>query len=279
MLDNQIVKEIEDFVVKKPRAVQEIAQHINKSWRTADRYVEEIEKEFGTITTRTFREGTRGALKIVFWTSAEKKNTSVFQDILENQILLGRRKEDFSAFDIFQHIKDKEKHAHLEKSLSEDDVNLSDFMEIIANSKKQVLIFSGNLSFINSKKINFMKELENLVKKNVSIKIICRVDVVGIKNIEKLLSLNFKYGKELIEIHHKEQPIRAILSDNKLFGIKEIKEQERVKGVSDKQIVIFYTLKDKEWAEWLSRIFWKLFSSSIDANKRLEEINKIKIIT
>jgi hypothetical protein len=39
--------------------------------------------------------------------------------------------------------------------------------------------------------------------------------------------------------------------------------------------VIFYTLKDKEWAEWLSKVFWKMFSASVDANKRIEELSKL----
>lgn len=42
-----------------------------------------------------------------------------------------------------------------------------------------------------------------------------------------------------------------------------------------KKFFMFYTLNDKEWTEWLSRIFWKLFSSSIGAKKRIEELNKI----
>ena len=49
-----------------------------KNWRTADRYVDEIEKSFGTLSTRVFRGGTRGALKIVFWSSVEKIRGTVF---------------------------------------------------------------------------------------------------------------------------------------------------------------------------------------------------------
>jgi len=66
MLNSQTIKDIEDFVYSKPRSIQEIAEHLGKNWRTADRYVEDIEKNFGTISTRVFREGTRGALKIVY---------------------------------------------------------------------------------------------------------------------------------------------------------------------------------------------------------------------
>jgi len=34
--------------------------------------------------------------------------------------------------------------------------------------------------------------------------------------------------------------------------------------------------KEKEWAEWLSRVFWKIFSVSVDANKRVEALKKLK---
>lgn len=65
MLDARARKRISDFVYQKPRTVQEIAQFLRVNWRTADRYVEKIAWEEGTLATRTFREGTRGALKVV----------------------------------------------------------------------------------------------------------------------------------------------------------------------------------------------------------------------
>jgi len=279
MLSLEIIKKIEDFIYEKPRSIQEIAQHIGKNWRTADRYVKEIEKNFGTISTKVFREGTRGALKIVYWASVEKVSYSVFQQQLEDQIMVGRTKYDFSGFDIFQHIQEKNKSAWIKKA--EDEVKagrLKDFEELLLQAKKQILFFSGNLSFINFNdgKIDIFKVLENLVKKGISIKVICRVDLAGIENVKKLLSLNFKYGKEIIEIHHRAQPLRVTIIDNKLFNMKEIKEPTGREHELKKKTFIFYTIKDKEWVEWISRIFWKMFSSSVRAEKRLEEMNKLK---
>lgn len=276
MLDTKIVKKIEDFVYAKPRNIQEIAQHIKKSWRTADRYIQEIVKEYGTLSTRTFREGTRGALKIVYWASIEKISCSVFQEQLEESIMRAKKKEDFSTFDIFQHVPDKNKKAIVEKAIDDDTTNLRELAQLLSRTKKQLLILSGNLSFINLKKINILKILDNLVKKNISIKIICRVDIAGLKNIEKVLSLNFKHGKECVEIRHKEHPIRAFIIDNKIFRIKEIKEPTGKIGELDKKIFIFYTIKDKDWTEWLSRIFWKMFSSSIGSKKRIEQLKKFR---
>jgi hypothetical protein len=279
MLDNTAIKKIEDFVAEKPRSIQEISEMLDMSWRTADRYIEQIRTELGTLETRVFREGTRGALKIVFLAGVEKISHSVFQQELEKEIFQAKRKEDFSAFDIFQHVEDKNKKAKIENVKFEEETDLKEFAESLQIAQKQILIFSGNLSFVNlkDKKIDMMKIIEDLIKRGVSIKVICRVDLVGIENIKKLLSLNFKYGKELIEIKHREHPIRANIIDGKFFRIKEIKEPTGKEKELDKKLFIFYTIKDKEWTEWLSRIFWKMFSQSIDSNKRLEELSKLRI--
>ena len=277
MLDSQTIKKIEDFVYSQPRSIQEIALHIGKSWRTADRYTREIEKEFGTITTKTFRGGTRGALKIVYWSSVEKVSSSIFQEKLEEEIMRLKKKEDFSAFEIYQHVSSDKKKATIEKKEKEDETNLKELKDYMEKATKQILIFSGNLSWVNleNKKISFFGELDKLVKRNISIKILSRVDLAGLENIRKALSLNFKHGKEIVEIRHCEQPLRAIIIDKKIARLKEIKEPTGKINELNKRLYIFYTIKDKEWIDWLSRIFWKLFSNSIDANKRIEELRKL----
>ncbi|MBI4980507.1 hypothetical protein HZC30_03050 [Candidatus Woesearchaeota archaeon] len=276
MLDSTTTKKLEDFVYAKPRSIQEIAQLLNKNWRTADRYVKEIEKNFGTISTRTFRGGTRGALKIVFWASMEKISHSVFQERLEEEILRARKKEDFSAFDIFQHVSTKNKVAHIEEK-EENTKDLEELFGLLEKTEKQLLIFSGNLSFLYLKHKNktLFQVIELLVKRNVTIKILCRIDLSGRDNIQKILSLNFKHGKENIEIKHREHPLRAFIIDGKVFRIKEVKEPTGKMGELDKRVFIFYTIKDKEWTEWLSKVFWKMFSASVGADKRLEEMEKI----
>ncbi|MEK6886822.1 MAG: hypothetical protein AABW88_03240 [Nanoarchaeota archaeon] len=278
MLSPEIVRQIEEFVYASPRSVQEIAGKIGKNWRTADRYITEIEKEFGTIATKVFRGGTKGALKVVYWASVEKASKSVFQEQLEKTIINGRKKEDFSAFDIFQHVPSKNKTVWMK--IGNDEVSLGrlkEFIEILEKAEKQIIFFSGNLSFINfrDKKYDVFKTLEELVRKNISIKAICRVDVAGFENVKRLLSLNYKYGKELIEIRHREQPLRATIIDNKISNLKEIKEPTGRNEELSKKSFIFYTIKDKEWIEWMNRVFWKMFSSSIDSNKRIEQLSSI----
>lgn len=277
MLDSITLKKLEDFVYIKPRSMQEISHYMGKSWRTADRYVQEIEKEYGTIATRTFREGTRGALKIVYWASVEKLHASVFQEKIEKEIETFKKKEDFSAFDIYQHVTEKDKKAYIEYENGESKTNLEEFREYLESAKKQVIFFSGNLSWINLKdgKINIFDVVEKLVKKKIPIKILCRVDLASLSNVEKILSLNFKYGKELIEVRHAEHPLRGFIVDKIIMRLKEIKEPTGKVHELKNRLFIFYTIKDREWIDWLTRVFWKIFSCSINANKRIEELRKL----
>jgi len=274
MLNNEIIKKIENFVYSKPRSVSEVAKHLNKNWRTIDRYVKEIEKEFGTIATRTFRGGTRGALKIVYWASVENLSNNTFQKNLEKEIMSTRKKENFSAFDIFQYVDKKRKKASIEEREGD---NINELKKRLMTAKKQVLIFSGNLSFINlkNKKADTLDIFDELVKQGVSIKVICRVDLAGIENIKKLLSLNFKHGKQLVEIRHSEQPLRAIIYDENLVTLKEVKEPTGKISELNRKVFIYYSIKDKEWIKWLKRIFWNIFNESRDANKRIEELSEI----
>src|SRR3989338_200706 len=112
-MQQEIKKQIIEFVQQKPRTIQEIAELIKKNWRTADRYVEEIEKEDGSIATRTFRPGSRGALKLVYYQNTEKIASNEFQERITQKILTGRKKEDFSPLDIFQYVPQEKRHAFL----------------------------------------------------------------------------------------------------------------------------------------------------------------------
>lgn len=276
MLDSQTINKIEEFVYVKPRSIQEIAKFIGKNWRTADRYINEIQKNFGTISTRVFRGGTRGALKIIYWSSVEKVSSSIFQERIEKDIFNCKNKEDFSAFDIFQYVPPKNRKSFV---LDKEEDNMEDFIKILLNSKKQILFFSGNLSFINfkNKKENMINIFEKLIEKKVNMKILCRVDLAGKDNIERILSLNLKHGKNCIEIRHDLHPIRGVIIDGKFIRLKEVKEPTgKIKELNKKKF-IFYNILDKSWSEWLSRIFWKKFSNSMDANKRLEHLKQIKL--
>ncbi len=278
MLDPATINKIEEFVYAKPRSVQEVADFIGKNWRTADRYIEEIEKNFGTVSTRVFRGGTRGALKIIYWSSVEKVSSSIFQEKLEKDIVSCKRKENFFAFDIFQYVPMKNKKSFV---FSKEEDNIKDFSDILLSAKRQVLIFSGNLSFINIKDKNkdMYDVFDELVQNKINVKILCRVDLAGMENIERILSLNLRYGIDMIEIRHDAHPIRGVVVDGKFVRLKEVKEPTGKIKELNKTKFIFYNISDKSWAEWLAKIFWKKFSNSINANKRLDDLKLLRLGT
>ena len=65
MLTKQIKETIYEFVKDEPKTIQEIAQKISSSWVTAQRYIDKLSEE-GIIGSKTFRGGTKGALRIVY---------------------------------------------------------------------------------------------------------------------------------------------------------------------------------------------------------------------
>lgn len=279
MLTQEIVKKINDFVYVKPRSIDEIAKHIKKNWRTADRYVQRIAEQQGTLATRTFREGTRGALKIVYWANIEQIHSTSFQEKLFRAIESGRHKQDFSPFDIYQHIDAKKKSAFFEEQEDEAERVVQDLAGLLRNAKKQLLIFSGNLSWSNlvQGKTKILDIFEELAKRNVSIKVLTRVELTGLNNTRKALAVNTRIGRDAVEIRHREQPLRAIIIDDKLAQFKEIKNPADYKKEElKKKTFIFYTIYDRDWIEWVQKVFWNMFATAIPAEKRIKEIMSIQ---
>lgn len=280
MLDTKTIKQINDFVYVKPRTMQEIAHLLQKNWRTANSYVEKIEKETGSISTRTFREGTRGALKIVYWNNVEKIHSSEFQEKLFRKIEAGKKTEDFSPFDIYQYVDENKRNVSSEMVDDESKTRIQDFVNALRSAQSQVLFFSGNASFINlpygKKKI--IDLIEELAKNKISIKVLTRIELPGLDNIKELTAINDRIGKEAIEIRHCEQPLRVTIIDNKLARLKEIKLPDKYKeGELKKKTFIFYEIYDEEWIEWLQKVFWNLFRTAIPAKKRLDGLKAITL--
>lgn len=283
VLDVAITKKITDFVRRKPRSMQEVSEHIKKNWRTAERYVEKIEKENGSLSTRIFREGTRGALKIVYWNAMEEIHSTTFQEEIIEKVMRGQHKDDFSPFDIYQHVEDKNKRVYLQdvsKINPETEITEGeDLIGFLRSASKQVIVFSGNLSWVQAKqgKTKIINIVRELIKRNVSIKVVARVSMVGADNAKTLLALNHEVGKDLIEIKHRRHPLRAMIIDNRVVKLREIKTPEYYEpGELRKKVEIFYEIYDKEWIEWMQKIFWKMFSTGMPAEKRIKEIESVQ---
>ncbi len=271
MLDSVLIKKICDFVYVKPRSVQEIATHIEKNWRTADSYVEKIILEQGTLAIKTFREGSRGALKIVYWNNVDKIHSTDFQERLFKRIESARSKNDFSPFDIYQYVDVSKRSAFLEEQTEYSITEKQNLVNSLLSAEKQVLIFSGNLSWAHAAqdKKKIIDIFEEMAKRGVSIKILCNVDLESIDNISRMLEINEKIGKEMIEIRHANQPLRTFIIDSKLARFKEIKKSK---------LFIFYEITDEEWIEWLQKVFWNMFKTSIIASKRITDLKSIEKI-
>jgi hypothetical protein len=275
MLEKPLVNKILDFVRVKPRTMQELSLHIEKNWRTAERYVDQITQETGFISTRTFREGTRGALKIIYWNALDTKTGSSYQQRLFEDIMRGRKKEDFHPFDIYQFVPEDKRTAYLEVTEFSKHKDIR-FDKLMLEAKHQVLFFSGNLSWMELGP-HMDKTLELLAKRGVSIKVLTKVDLTSQNNTKAMLDLNQRFGKDVVEIRHCEQPLRAIIIDDDIVNLKEVLSPTLTREVKQQQFM-FFLIKDHEWIAWLQKVFWHLWSHSVDAQKRLDTLETLKKI-
>ena len=280
MLTKEFEKKILQYVHAQPRSVQEIAKYIQKNWRTADSYVQKIITESGMLAVRTFRDGTRGALKIVYWNNKDSIHSTEFQERLFKRIELGRRKKDFSPLDIYNYISEDKRSAKTGKYTIGNELFNQDLAAFIRSAKKQLLVFSGNCSFVNLQENGkpILNTLQELAEKDVDIKILTRVDFASLGNLQKLLSINHSMGREAIEVKHCEQPLRGFLIDDVALRLKEeINPEEYKHGELPEDIrVILYDIRDKEWVKWTKDIFFTLFRTSIDGQKRIKDLRSIR---
>ena len=277
-LDRETTKKIEDFVRQRPRAVDEIAKLLQVSWRTADRYVDEISSQ-GTIAVRVFRGGTKGALKIVYWTATEIPPFTDLQEELWNSIEKGRKKDDFSPLDIYQYVDKDKKKSYSDKKAKAFFYSDKRINELLKSAEKQVLFFSGNSTWINyvegGKKVS--DTIKEIAKRGVEIKVLCRVEVAGIENIEKLLSINKAAGKEIIEIRHMRQPLRGYVIDGKICKLKEVFRPDPTRDeVLKDELMVDYEVYDPDWVDWTKKVWWKLYNKGVPVTRRLEALRSIK---
>jgi len=273
MLTKELTDTITEFVRQKPRTVQEIAHTLQKNWRTADRYVETIAGETGLLATRTFREGTRGALKLVFWNAIDHAKGSAYQDRLLQKILHGNHKEDFSPFDIYQFIPENKREAFLEKNEYPTNTSISNNL-LVKKAKQQVLYFSGNLSWLD-KQPDMVPTLEQLSHKHIATKILTRIDVTSQEKAHHLLAINKRVGWDALQIRHCEQPLRAMIVDQSVASIKEVMTPHHHRELN-KNTFIFYRIEDEHWIGWLQKVFWHLWGQSVDASIRIKALSTLK---
>ncbi|MDY6777645.1 MAG: hypothetical protein SVU32_03200 [Candidatus Nanohaloarchaea archaeon] len=278
-LDRETRKDIQDFVRTKPRTIQEIAERIGKSWRTADRYTAKMEDQEGLIQRRTFREGTRGALKIVYWNNIDTFNSSKIQEQLLTKIEAGRDKRDFSPFDIYQCADEDKRNAFAEQQPDESVEGTHKLFEKLRSAQERIFVFSGNLTWANvthngEEAIDVFRELAD---DGITIKFLGSVDIASISNAKKLLALNESLSEDMVSVRHAEQPLRAFIVDDKHCQFKELRHPEDGSDV-DTETHLFYNIHDQEWVEWTQQVFWKLYRGGIPAERRIQDLESIQNI-
>lgn len=266
-----LTKEIEDIIVmavhKRPMAIAEIASILGKNWRTADRYVTKIAEETGLIDIHVFREGSQGALKIVY-AKTQLQSQSAYQKSLSNSILQGKDKHNFSALDIVQFCKEKE----LYISKTDPPKNSSYyFWDISKSVNEEILVFSGNMSWLTDDLVDSLKQM---IANGCVIKILTRVDITSIDKLTALLKLNSSVSNDRLFIRYCNQPVRGLIVDSKKCFLKEVFEKERYKELKETKYV-FTNFTDEEWVSFMKDSFLQLWHSSIDAEKRIELLKEI----
>ena len=276
-LTNELIQKIVLFVKQEPRTIQDIARHIEKSWMTAESYVQKIKAQTGLLDLKVFRQGTQGALKIAYWNYQDAAAPDEIKQRLYQQILAGRKKTDFDPFEIYQHITKEKKSASKEYLEESTELGAESLFTLLREAKKEVCCFSGNNSWINlkDKKSTTLEVLEILLQKKISLRILCRIDFGSLQNLILFSKLMLKYPRQ-IEIRHAVQPLRGFIIDDTRVRLKDEKETQSYKKEElPRNIRILYEWTDPAWIAWTQQVFWNLYRVSIPAEKRVQELEKI----
>jgi len=276
VLKQQDIDKIVKSVKQEPCTIQDLSRLIKRSWVTTNSYVNQIKESTGLIKIKTFRKGTQGAIKVVFYDHSDSPIGDDIKEKLFIQISNSRIKTDFDFFEVFQFIDDKKKKIFFEEYKDENVSIVQDVIPFLRQAEKTIHIFSGNVSFINmtEKGIKIIDVIEELLKRKVQIKILCRINITSLNNLAKLSKL-FKKYPEYVEVRHIYQPLRGYIVDDKVARFKNEEVLKDYKpGELNKNIKIFYEIYDEAWVTWLQNVFWRLWRTSIDYDTRYEQFKK-----
>ncbi|MCC7569879.1 hypothetical protein KO465_00860 [Candidatus Micrarchaeota archaeon] len=272
VLTHDKIKKIEELVFERPRSVSELSHCLEVSRKTCNRYLENITDLSPKLKTHFFKSGIRGGLKVIYWKNIFTSPVSKQQGLIQGQILSAKTKEEFSPFDIYQYAATEQRKAFWDDKTSSSiyEYGTENINKFLTSAKYEYLSFSGDFSWTLQKDkgpLLALKTLEKMALKGVSIKIIGRVEFNNIDNVEQLLSINKKIGKEAISIRHVNQPLRGAIIDDDFVRLTET-----FKFSENKKRFVFYEIKDSEWVKFLKSIFWDIYNKGIPAEKRLKDL-------
>ncbi len=263
------------LVKKEPCLIQDLARALDKSWVTTESYVNQISRDTGLIKTKAFRQGTRGAIKIVYWNYAEATQDSEVRAKLFERIKLTSDKTDFDPLEIFQFVNPAHSRAFVEPFFSNTPELQQKLIRFFDSVKDELLVLSGNLSFLRDKPV--LDAFVDLVSRGVRTKVVCRVDLASVDTLKRIDFLLSKYP-DRIEIRHSRQPVRGFIADQKIVRLKDEKRKSQYKESElENDLIIFYEIFDSTWVNWFSNVFWYLYRTSLNYHDRLKTLENLKI--
>lgn len=267
MIDKKATSMIQEFVHSEPRTIQEIAKHLNVNWKTAERYVERITADYGTLAVKQFRGSSKSSIKLVYW-NAFSESSDLVQENLMRRILEARKKTEFRFFDVFQYCL-PQLSAMESASSNPDALKEKQMADVINKTKDELLVFSGNLSWINFKKTR--DALMKAIDRGVSVRIITRLDIATINNYKKAAQLS-----DEITIKHREQPLRGILADSSVCQMSDVWQASAYKQEElPSDLYVSYLVKDKKWIAFLRKLFFTMYNSAPETEMRVGALKRL----
>jgi hypothetical protein len=249
------------FVREEPRAVQEVADHVDVAWVTAERYVKKIAEDTGVLSLKVFREGTRGALKLVHYNAVDAPVGSHQWEAVFESITAARWKEDFDPMDIRSVA---ETGRVVEETRRGQTERLKD---LIRSTSSQILVFSGNFSFATVKDTHgeINQVLTNRLDDGVVLKGLARANLASVENFSDDL-----FHHDNIEVRHSYQPLRGVIVDEQTVFLRSLERAERYKEDELQDTVhLSYVFTDEEVVDWLKKVFWNMYRASPNIDDRL----------
>ncbi len=265
------------FIKEQPRSIKEVSNFLGKSWGGTESHLKRIKDRTGLIDIKIFRKGSHGALKVVYYTSHDISRADELRKHLFDLIKSGRKKDDFDFLEVYQFVDDRRKSARIHNLSGEKDFCDHELMRRLRDTRRSLLCFSGNLSFLTmgDDGESICEIFEQLLRRKVHIRVLMRVNIPSLKNLDMIRHLMDKFPS-LLEVRHSFQPLRGFIFDDEIARFKfEEKPENYREGELSQKMSIMYELQDEDWVSWLQNVFWNIYRNSIDHKKRVNEMNKI----
>lgn len=262
------------LIEARPYNINEIASIFKINWRTADRYIEKLKSETGKINTVTFREGTRGALKVVFWKNPHEISDSKRKVLLFEKIRTSTSYHDFYPYMIYKEVPDGKKKAFQEIVSRGNSAlrpyNSKNLVRYIDGVKNSLLIFAGYLLRAGTPRgvKQLLLSIKRAKDRGVSIKVLSRVDYNNIEIVDNLLRI----GADVVNV---QQPLRGILADEKEVVLLENSPIFKDGKLTNKNRLVYYEISDGDYVKLISDLFWDYYRRGVPAKQTIADIQSV----